>query len=83
MYAYGRVTSKPCLTPVSSMDENSDISLLKAFWVVGTGLRLGCGRHVGSVELGRAGVLLLLLTCVAMTILADAVSLKRAREESA
>lgn len=83
MYAYGRVISKSRLTPLSSMDENSDISLLKAFWVVGTGLRSGCGRHVGSVELGRAGVLLLLLTYVAMTFLADAVSLKRAREESA
>lgn len=81
MYVYGRVTSKPRLTPVSSTDDNSDISLLKAFWVVGTDLRSGCGRHVGSVELGRAGVLLLLLlTSITMTFLADAVSLKGARE---
>lgn len=79
MYVYGRITSKPCLTPVSSTDDNSDISLLKAFWVVGTDLRSGCGRHVGSVELGRAGVLLL-LTSITMTFLADAVSLKGARE---
>lgn len=83
MYAYGRVTSKSCLIHDSSTDESSDISLLKAFWVMGTGLRSGCGRHVGSVELRRAGVLLLLLTYVAMTFLADTVSLKRAREESA
>lgn len=68
MYVYGRVTSKPCLTPVSSTDDNSDISLLKAFWVVGTDLRSGCGKHVGSVELGWAGVLLLLLLLTSITM---------------